>query len=230
MANNIYPGIDLNYENNNPILSTPNEPFSIQFAQSKESLECDAELYSDFLNNAISRFRHSKTYKQYKSHLYEAGLDRCQVLGNITEEMVGQRGIEMHHNFLTIHDIALMISKHVLNTTGYITTFDLVQLLKEEHKANRIPLIMLSKSVHQMYHANQEFVLPADMSVGKWYELLEKYKYGITLDIAYKVIYFLNKSIELDQDKSKFPDDQLLNLREQIKSWSEYNEYIDIKR
>ena len=53
MANNIYPGIDLNYENNNPILSTPNEPFSIQFAQSKESLECDAELYSDFLNNAI---------------------------------------------------------------------------------------------------------------------------------------------------------------------------------
>ena len=230
MANNLYPGIFIDYDNNNPILSTPNEPFSIQFEQTNETLECDAELYSEFLSNAISRFRHSKTYKQYKSHLYNAGLDRCQVLGNITEEMVGQRGIEMHHNFLTIHDIALMISKHILNTKGYITTYDLVQLLKEEHKANRIPLVMLSKTVHQLYHADQEFVLPADMCVGKWYELLDKYKYGITLDIAYKIIYFLNKSIELDQDKTRYPDNQLLDLREQVKSWSEYNEYINIRR
>ena len=229
MANNNYPGIYIDYNNNNPILSTPNEPFSIQFAQTRETLECDAELYSQFLTNAISRFRSSKTYKQYKSHLYNAGMDRCQVLGNITEEMVGKHGLEMHHNFINIHDIALMISKHVLNTTGSITTFDLVQLLKEEHKANRIPLVMLSKTVHQVYHADQEFVLPADMCVGKWYELIDKYKYGITLDIAYKIIYFLEKSIELDQDKTKFPDNELLNLRETVKSWAHYNEYINIR-
>lgn len=228
MANNMYPGLYLDIDNGNPSLSTPNEPFSIQFAQTKESLECDTELYKSFLDNAISRFRHSKTYKQYKSHLYNAGLDRCQVLGNITEEMVGQRGIEMHHNFITIHDIALMISKHILSTTGYLTTFDLVQLLKEEHKANRIPLVMVCKTAHQLYHANEEFILPASMCCGNWWELLEKYKYGITLDIAYKIIYFLNKSIELDNDKSKFPDGELLDLRNKVESWANYNQYINI--
>lgn len=229
MANNIYPGIYCDNSYGNPTLSTPNEPFTIQFAQTKEALECDTELYKYFLDNAISRFRHSKTYKQYKSHLYNAGLDRCQVLGNITEEMVGQRGLEMHHNFITIHDIALIICGHTLNTVGYITTYDLVQLLKEEHKANRVPLVLLSKTVHQLYHANEEFVLPADMCVGHWWELLEKYKYGITLSIAYKIIYFLEKSIELDQDKTKFPDGELLKLRDQVRSWAEYNEYISIR-
>ena len=35
----------------------------------------------------------------------------------------------MHHNIINIHDIAYIITEHILNTVGKITTFDLVELL-----------------------------------------------------------------------------------------------------
>lgn len=219
MANIPYHDINAFNTGTNVILTSPNSEFSYHFAQTKETIGLDAELYNDFLKNAISRFRHSPTYKGYKSHLYDIGMDRCQVLGNITESMAT---LEMHHNFINIHDIALMITEHTLNTRGEITTFDLVQILKEEHKLDNIPLVMLCKTVHQLYHANEEFILPASMCFGNWRELLNKYKYGITLSIAYKIVNFLKRSIELDNDKTQFPDRELLDLRKNILNWGVY--------
>lgn len=223
MANIPYYDIDLFCTGSNIIITSPNSEFSYQFAQTKETIGLDSELYNEFLKNAISRFRKSPTYKSYKSHLYDIGMDRCQVLGNITDQMAT---LEMHHNFLNIHDIALMITEHVLNTTGQITTFDLVQLLKNEHKLDNIPLVMLCKTVHQLYHANEEFILPASMCFGNWRVLLEKYKYGITLSIAYKILNFLKRSIELDKDKNQFPDRELLDLRDNILNWGVYIEEL----
>ena len=219
MANIPYPDIESFCTGTNIILSSPNSDIVYQFAQTKETIGLDAEMYNEFLKNAISRFRKSPTYKGYKSHLYDIGMDRCQVLGNITDQMAK---LEMHHNFLNIHDIALLITEHTLNTTGEITTFDLVQLLKTEHKLDNIPLVMLCKTVHQMYHANDEFILPASMCFGDWRTLLEKYKYGVTLSIAYKVINFLKRSIELDKDKTQTPDRELFDLRENIVNWGVY--------
>jgi hypothetical protein len=134
--------------------------------------------------------------------------------------------LEMHHNFLTIFDIALMITEHTIRTKGYISTFDLVMLLKQEHKENRIPLVMLTKTVHQLYHANEDFVIPAQFCFGYWQELLVKYRKGITRDIAYKVINFIQKSMEVQQIGSSYQlSNNLLQLRENIIDWSYLNEY-----
>ena len=38
----------------------------------------------------------------------DLGFARCQEMGNITSEDVGDRGIELHHNILNLFDIALM--------------------------------------------------------------------------------------------------------------------------
>lgn len=223
IMNNPFPDIYLKYDSANITLTSPNSLVDISFKQTRETIGMDAELYKSFLSNAISRFRHSKTYKAYKYHLYDIGMDRCQVLGNITKDMAD---LEMHHNFINIHDIAFMICEHTLNTTGYITTYDLVQKLKDEHKENNVPLVMLSKTPHQLYHANEEFVLPANMCFGKWWVLLDRYKYGISLSIAYKIIYFLEKSIELEENKEMFPDMDLLDLRQDILDWSGYTEQL----
>ena len=219
MANIPYHDSNLFNTGTNIILTSPNSEFQYQFAQTKDTIGLDSEMYNEFLKNAISRFRKSPTYRGYKSHLYDIGMDRCQVLGNITDQMAT---LEMHHNFLNIHDIALMITEHTLNTVGYITTFDLVQLLKTEHKLDNVPLVMLCKTVHQLYHANDEFILPASMCFGNWKVLLDKYKYGITLTIAYKIINFLKRSIELEKNKDEYADRELLDLRENILNWSVY--------
>lgn len=218
-------------DNYNPTIKSPNSLFALQFYQTKESM-MDVEHYKKFLQNAISRFHQSRTYKNYKGYLVSLGMDKCQLMPNITMELgtdENKKGrkysniVEMHHNFLTIYDIALLITEHVLNTKGFISTFDLVQLLKEEHKNNRVPIVMLCKTAHQMFHTNQEFMIPANMCFGFWQELLQKYNKGITQEIANKVLMFIQKSLDVQQTNTDFTNN-LLGLRENILGWSGYNE------
>lgn len=206
----------------NPSIRSENSPYPLQFYATEESF-VDIEFYKRFLENAISRFRTSRTYKNYKGYLMSLGMNKCQILGNIDENMAD---LEMHHNFLTIFDIALMITEHTIKTKGYISTFDLVMLLKQEHKENRIPLVMLTKTVHQLYHANEDFIIPARYCFGYWQELLVKYNKGITRDIAYKCLNFIEKSMEIEQLGNNYQlANGILQLRQNIVDWSYLNEY-----
>lgn len=214
---NPVPGIESYQENANPVLSSPNSVYAISFYQTRDTL-MDIDTYRVFLKNCESRFRHSVTYTNYKGYLIDIGMNRCQVHGYITSDMEGV-SIEMHHAILTLFDICLLITEHMLNTVGYVTTFDVVQALKEEHKANNIALVMLSKTPHQMYHAeSSQFFIHPSMCFGNWPKLLEKYKLGLTQDVAFKVLYYLKKAIETEGTN----DNGLLNLREKIKEWSGY--------
>ena len=217
------PGILTTYDTNfNPSLQSPNCEWDLQFYATESSF-VDIEFYKRFLENAIRAFRTSRTYTKYKGYLMSMGMNRCQILGNIDENMAD---LEMHHNFLTIFDIALMITEHTIRTKGYISSFDLVKLLKEEHRNNRIPLVMLSKTVHQLYHNNEDFVIPAQYCFGYWQELLVKYNKGITRDIANKCLNFIHKSMEIDQiGTNTLLAGDILQLRNAIMNWSDLNEY-----
>ena len=213
---NKFPDIETYNQFHNPTVTSTNSPYEISFYQTRESL-LDIDTYKKFLDNAISRFRRSKTYRHYKGHLMNMGLDRCQFNGNITSEMAS---IEMHHCILTIYDIAIIITEHVLNTKGDISTFDLVMLLKQEHKNNRVALVMLSLTAHQLEHNTEEFYISPSMCFGDWYKFLEMYKTGISQDIAFKVLFYLKRAIE-NEDKSL--DSDLLVLRNNIIDWSGLN-------
>ena len=126
----------------------------------------------------------------------------------------------MHHNFLTIYDIAFLITEHSLNTIGHITTFDVIDMLIEEHKNNRIPIVMLSKTPHQLYHADNNNFLPPDMTFGKWWELIYNYRYGITIDIAKKIIMFIQQY--LDDNNYQM----MIKLRDDLLGFAQYNEYV----
>lgn len=213
---NPFPDIDL-IAGDNPALASCNSPFILPFYHTRETL--DADNYKRFLENAISRFRHSMTYKHYKGHLMALGLDHCQVNGKINSEMAT---IEMHHNMLTLFDIALILSEYMLNTIGRLSTFDLVSLLKSEHKANRVQLVMLSLTPHQLYHNEPNFFIHPNQCVGKWWEFLEMYHLGITQDVAFKILFYLKQAIE----EGGSNDHGLLDLYDKIKDWSEYNANI----
>ena len=215
LQNNEFPDICLTNETLNPTLISPNQEFSISFYQTKETLQ-DPEIYRNFLKNAIGTFRRSATYTHYKAYLCNLGLDRCQMMGNINSEMAT---IEMHHNMLTIYDIAIIISEHILNTYGKISTFDLVELLGQEHKNNRIQIVMLSLTAHQLYHNDDDFFIHPSMCIGDWTKFLELYQYGITQDIAFKILFYLKKAIELGGSD----DNGLLNVRDRIIDWSDRN-------
>lgn len=215
MSYNQFPDIDIENEFINPTLTSPNSYLQLSFYLTKDSA-LDIETYKRFLDNAISRFRKSRTYKNYKGFLLGLGLDRCQFHGNITNE---HATIEMHHNMLTIFDIAVIITEHILNTRGYISTFDLVQLLKQEHTNHRVQLVMLSLTPHQLYHNNPDFFIHPKMCFGNWVEFLNIYNTGLTQDIAFKLLFYLKKAEELGESDDK----DLLNLRNTITNWSNLN-------
>jgi hypothetical protein len=220
---NTFPDIyyDNNNSYNNPMIFSPNAPYAICFYQTIETLNSDGDTFKNFLENSITRFRHSVTYTHYKEYLYDIGLDRCQVMSNILADSKKVH-IEMHHNGLTIFDVALLLTNHILMTKGKISTFDLVLELKKVHKANKVPLVMLCRTAHQMVHNNDEFFVPASMCFGFWMELITEYKFGLTYGLAKKIYYFIKTSLEHENDPEL--NKSLLTLNENILKWSEYNE------
>lgn len=200
----------------NPTLSSPSDSFDLYFCQTKETL-ADPERYKSFIKNAERRFRASKEYKMYKSYLMDLGFDHCQVMGNI--EADDQVDIELHHNILNLFDIFILVCEHILNTVGRVTTFDLIQIVIYEHFANRVGVTFLSSTAHQMYTNDPDAYIPPNMTFGKWWELLARYKYGITYDIANKLIRYITKF------QNQIPISINILQQEQILSFANYNEY-----
>ena len=218
--NNIYNPIpDIYFFENlgNPTLRSPNSPYEISFHQTRASLN-NPELYEDFLKNCISRFRKSLTYKNYKSFLYDIGLDHSQIHGNISSEMAS---LEMHHNILTVFDIAFIITEWFINTRGFVNTFDVITTLKKVHTNHRVSLIMLDETTHQVYHDDPMFFIDPKMCTPGWLLFLEEFKEGITKNIAFKIINYIDEAMM--QVTSN--DNGLLDLREHVINWSDRNQY-----
>ena len=217
-SNSTFPQVNF-IPGSNPFISCSDNPKILQFKQTKESL-LNVDEYRAFLSNAISNFRKTRTYRNYKSFLMSLGLDRCQVHGNINSEMAT---IEMHHNMLTIFDIAYIITSHITNTNDDgISTFDLVYLLKKVHKEHKVQLVMLSLTPHQLYHNTDQLSIPPEMCFGDWYSFLQEYRYGISKDIAYKILFYLKEF----QQNDFGPNYDILKIRQDIVDWSEWNDRI----
>ena len=214
---NPLPNIEEININNNPGIMSPNSAYAIFFYQTKESL-MDADAYRAFLKNIERRVRTSVAYSNYKGYLIGLGMDHCQVHGFINSTMAD---LEMHHCILTLFDIALMISEYYLNTTGYVSSFDVVQTIKDEHKMNNIALVMLTKTPHQLYHNDSSFFIHPDMCIGNWPKLIETYKAGLTQDLAFKILYYIRKAIQVGYTD----DGGLLKVRDTILDWSQKNVY-----
>lgn len=212
LTNNEIPGINTEGDIN-PTLKSPYSSYELPFYQTRDTL-ADPDIYRQFLNSAMTSFRRSRTYKNYKSFLINLGLDRCHIHGNINTEMAT---IEMHHNIINLMDIALIITEHTLETRGLISTFDLVTMLKQEHVNHRIPLVMLSLTAHQLYHDNDDLFIHPDACIGDWISLLEKYNKGITYDIATKIYYYIDNAIL----KGTSDDNRYLNVRDRIFNWGD---------
>lgn len=215
------------YGDSNPVVGSAGSPYQIIFAQTRETL-VDVDSYRNFLYNAIRRFRSSLFYRHYKAHLFSLGIDRCQLHPHIvsSDDLEGNNvaSLEMHHHVLTIFDIAFIITEHVLNTYGSITTFDLVELLRMEHAAHRVNVVMLCKTCHELYTSkNENFKIPATIGFGKWWEFLERYRYGITREIALKIYYMLKNDV-FNSDTRDTKILKMLEVRDNILNWSDYNE------
>ena len=92
-----------------------------------------------------------------------------------------------------------------------------------DHINHRVCTVMLSKTAHQLVHSDPNFVIPPSMCFGNWPEFLRLYHTGITRDICFKLIYYIKKVVD-KKEESLENTTKLLQLRNDIVNWSEWNE------
>lgn len=212
---NLYPDI-ITISEKNAVVHSPHSPVDLFFEMTKETIT-DPGDFTRFIKSAENQFRASREYKAYKAYLIESlGINRCQYFGNIT---VDDASVELHHNILNLFDICILITLHVINTVGKITSFDLVQMLIQEHYQNNIGITFLSKTAHQIYTNDPDGYIPPEQTFGAWWNLLSRYKFGITYDIANKIIKYIKKF------QDGMPISINIEQQEEMMNYAYFNQY-----
>lgn len=201
----------------NPIIMDSSMVNSIQFAQTRETL-IDTEIYSRFIYSVENTFRRSRFYKDYKSSIMSKGINFDQEMRNINSEMAD---IELHHHLPTLNHAAIMISEHLLNTRGQVTTFDIIKELENAHRNNWMAVIMLSSTMHQAYHADPSAFISLSQCYGSPFEFLNHYSDGLSLDIAFK--WLLQLKLEGEHNSETFWM-QVPKQRDILISWNQNNQ------
>ena len=164
---------------NNPAIYDPGSEYCITLAATRSTL-VDTDIYSRFIYSCENNFRRLNFYKGYKSFLMNMGFNRDQNMAGITAEMAD---IQLHHNFPTLKQAAIMITEHLLNTKGCATTFEVVQLLEDAHRNNWFSVIFLSQTQHEVFHLDPSNFISLKQCVGYGCKFIDSYKDVITLDI-----------------------------------------------
>lgn len=202
----------MNLINNNPMICDAGQPNAIFFAQTRDTL-IDTEIYSRFVYSCENNFRRTRFYKCYKSSIMNKGLNKDQNMPGITSEMAD---LELHHNFPTLKQATIMIIEHLLNTKGYVTTFEVVRLLEEAHRNNWMAVIILSKTQHEVFESDPSNFISITQCYGDPFKFIDHYIDGMTLDISFKLLMHLKLETQYN-NKSFSPN--MVKAREQILSW-----------
>lgn len=195
----------------NPIVTSPDGDSAIYLSQTRETL-LDSEIYLRVLRSAEHAFRRSKFYKDYKCDIMSKGINMDQRRPAITSDVAD---IELHHNFITLEFMTIMMAEYLLNTVGFVNSFVLEQMLEEEHRSNRICGIMLSSTEHQAHHNNPADFISIKQCFGCPFEFIDRYISGMTLDISFKLLLHLKQEVQYGGSY----DANMIRCRDEILSW-----------
>ena len=195
----------------NPIVVSPDGSSVIYFRQTRETL-IDSEIYLRLLRSAEHSFRRSAFYKDYKYNIMSMGINMDQRRPAINSEMAD---IELHHNFITLEFMTIMIAETMLNKYGYVDSILLRAALEEEHRNNRICGIMLTTTEHQAHHSNPSDFISIKQCFGNPFEFIDRYISGMTLDISFKLLLHLKQE---EQYGGSYDANQI-RCRDQILKW-----------
>lgn len=169
--------------NINPIIGNPQD-LTVQYRQTRETL-LDVEEYMRFIYSVENQFRRSRFYKDYKCSVMNRGLFFDQQMKAITSDMAD---IELHHHLPTLKDAAITITESILQETGSVNTFDVINTLIECHRSNMMGIIMLSSTNHQMYESGVGAFISISQLYGNPFAFIDKYAKYFSLDMSFRIL------------------------------------------
>lgn len=202
--------IDCVLKDRNIKLETAHAYFALPYFQTKNSL-FDLDQYIKFIKKIETIVRTHPDYKGYISLLLDKGLGNCSILGNINRE---NAEVEMHHGpIFTLYDICSIIADHLMRVQGSCSSFEVAERVLDEHYMNRVQVVFLSETVHQLTHTTNQFI-SMKQAYGDLNAFLEKYKE----DISDSQKNIINRYLDL-AEKYETDYSDILKLRDTIKTF-----------
>ena len=124
--------------------------------------------------------RGSMEYKDYIKFLKEhIGLDSCIFFQKVTNGNKNKQkriSIEIHHEPFTLYDIVNVVVQNYIDEGLPLNDLLIADEVMELHYANKVGLVPLSKTAHQVVHNSVKLIVPLNMCYGTYSEFLEEYE------------------------------------------------------
>lgn len=141
----------------------------------------DDKAVKKFIKNIESLIRTSREYKNYIEQLRVnfPALNQDAVLGNISTL---DTDLEFHHYPFSLYDIVEIIIYHGALNQNYESTFSAAKKVMDIHYKNKIGLVPLMKTNHELSHEGKIF-LSTKQIFGNWEAFLSEYSQVISPEL-----------------------------------------------
>lgn len=180
----------------NSVLDSESSVYQIPFYKPEEYFN-NMDNYVKFVKGVEKMVRNDDRYNKYIAHLkQEVKLNHCSVLKDVTDKDFGNgNGIEMHHGpIFTLFDYCCIILEYFLKKKWKISTFRIADQVLSEHERNRIQVVMLSKSIHQLV-TDRAIFIGCDQAYGNLAEFINKYGDVFSENDKDKLNRYIDRSI-----------------------------------
>lgn len=149
--------------------------------ETPEDMEYTTELNTErekekYIKRIEKEIRSSLEYRDYISFLKEyVDMKHCAFFNNVENEQGSKVRIEIHHEPLTLFDIVETVVNKFIDEGIPLNDLYISDEVMELHYTNKVGLIPLSKSVHQIVHNSNQIVIPLHLIYGNYKEFLEEY-------------------------------------------------------
>jgi hypothetical protein len=132
----------------------------------------DSKYFVQFIKSVERLVRGNDDYKLYLEFIREnERLNHCVIYPNITSD---KACIELHHCISTLFDICCTVTRKLIHDGKNVSTFIVADEVIYLHMHNKIALVPVSVSVHEIIHKEQ-LLIPKKFIYGNYMEYFEEY-------------------------------------------------------
>ena len=131
-----------------------------------------------FIEQIKKIIRGSKEYRDYIQFLKDhMDLNKCAFFQNINGEKTsrGKVSIELHHEPFTLQDYVDVVIEKYLDNGTELNSLLIADEVIELHYENKVGLVPLSKTMHEVIHNSNKILIPLNMVYGEYSKFLDEY-------------------------------------------------------
>lgn len=129
-----------------------------------------------FIKRVEQLVRSSMEYRDYIAYLKDyVDMSHCAFFKNMENTQGNRVRIEIHHEPFTLFDIVKVVLNKYLAEGIDINEFYIADEVMKLHYENKVGLVPLSKSIHEIVHTTGQIKIPLNLVYGNYKEFLDEY-------------------------------------------------------